>query len=311
MVHKNKLNCAFKVSIVGCGSVGATTAYAYLLSGTATQLTIIDVDKKRAQGLMLDLEHALPFTPNTQITASDDFSTVKGSKLIVVTAGKRQEKGQTRLDLVKANKEIFKNIIPKIAKAAPDAILLIVSNPVDVLTYHAIKLAKFPAGRVFGSGTLLDSSRLQFHISKKIRLHPNSIDAYVLGEHGDTSFPVYSSANVLGKPLKDFEGFSQKEAEKCYEETRKAAYRIINDQGYTCYSIATAIREITSAIFEDQHKVFPLSVMLKDYYGHSDVCLSVPCVLGQNGIEHVIKIPLDAKEKANLTKSVKTIKQFL
>ncbi len=311
MAHTNKTTCAFKVSIIGCGSVGATTAYAYLLSGTVTELTIIDMDKKRAQGLMLDLEHALPFTPNMQITASDDFAEVAGSKLIVITAGKRQEKGETRLDLVKANKEIFKNIIPKIAKAAPDAILLIVSNPVDILTYHAIKLSKFPAGRVFGSGTLLDSSRLQFHISKKIRLHPNSIDAYVLGEHGDTSFPVYSSANVLGKPLKDFEGFSQKEAEKCYEETRKAAYRIINDQGYTCYSIATAIREITDAIFQDQHKVFPLSVPLKDYYGYNDVCLSVPCVLGQNGIEKIIKVPLNAKEKSNLGKSVKTIKQFL
>jgi len=311
MAHSNKNTCSFKVSIIGCGSVGATTAYAYLLSGTVNELTIIDVDKKRAEGLMLDLAHALPFTPNMQITASDDFAKVAYSNLVVVTAGKRQAKGETRLDLVKANKEIFKNIIPKIAKAAPDAILLIVSNPVDVLTYHAIKLAKFPAGRVFGSGTLLDSARLQFSISKKIRLHPSSIDAYVLGEHGDTSFPVYSSANVLGKPLKDFDGFSQKEAEKCYEDTRKAAYRIINDQGYTCYSIATAIREITEAIFEDQHKVFPLSVPLKDYYGHSDVCLSVPCVVGQNGVEKIIKIPLNAKEKSNLAKSVKTIKQFL
>ncbi|MCK9185941.1 L-lactate dehydrogenase [Candidatus Gracilibacteria bacterium] len=311
MAHTNKNTYASKVSIIGCGSVGATTAYAYLLSGTVTDLTIIDIDKKRAQGLMLDLEHALPFTPNMQITATDDFSKVAGSKLIVVTAGKRQAKGETRLDLIKANKEIFKNIIPKIAKAAPDAILLIVSNPVDVLTYHALKLSKFSANRVFGSGTLLDSSRLQFHISKKIKLHPNSIDAYVLGEHGDTSFPVYSSANVLGKPLKDFEGFSQKDAEKCYEDTCNAAYRIINDQGYTCYSIATAVREITDAIFEDQHKVLPLSVLLKNYYGHSDVCLSVPCVVGENGIEKIIKIPLNAKEKSLLAKSVKTIKSYL
>ncbi|PIZ75094.1 L-lactate dehydrogenase [Candidatus Peregrinibacteria bacterium CG_4_10_14_0_2_um_filter_38_24] len=311
MAHKNHITCALKVSIIGCGSVGATTAYAYLLSGTVTDLTIVDVDKKRAKGLMLDLEHALSFTPHMQITATDDFSKIAGSNLVVVTAGKRQAKGETRLDLVKANKEIFKNIIPKIATAAPDSIMLIVSNPVDVLTYQAIKLAKFPEGRVFGSGTLLDSSRLQSHISKKIRIHPNSIDAYVLGEHGDTSFPVYSSANVLGKPLKDFDGFSQKEAENCYEDTRKAAYRIINDQGYTCYSIATAIREITEAIFQDQHKVFPLSVPLKNYYGHSNVCLSVPCIVGQGGVEQIIKIPLNAKEKINLAKSVKTIKQFL
>ncbi|MFA6305528.1 MAG: L-lactate dehydrogenase [Candidatus Gracilibacteria bacterium] len=311
MAHATKITCAFKVSIIGCGSVGATAAYAYLLSGTVTNLVLIDIDKKKAQGLVLDLEHSLAFTPNTTIKASDDYKDCEGSKLIVITAGKRQAKGETRLELIKANKEIFKNMIPRVASAAPNAILLVVSNPVDILTYHALKFSKFPANRVFGSGTFLDSARLQFHLSQKMRLHPSSIDAYVLGEHGDTSFPVYSSANVLGKPLKDFEGFSKQMAEKCYEDTKNAAYRIINDQGYTCYSIATAIRELTEAIFEDQHKVFPLSVLVKDYYGVNNVCLSVPCVLGQNGIEKILKIPLDKAEKQNLTKSAKALKAYL
>ncbi|MFH1284142.1 MAG: L-lactate dehydrogenase [Candidatus Peregrinibacteria bacterium] len=304
-------NNTFKASIIGCGSVGATTAYAFLLSGAVTEMALLDVNKERANGLMLDLKHAIPFTPYTEIESGDNYKLCKDSSVVIVTAGKRQEKGESRLDLVKANKKIFAGIIPKVAKAAPNAIIIVVANPVDILAYEALKLSKFPSGRVFGTGTILDTARLQFHISEKINIHPNSVDAYILGEHGDTSFPVYSSANVLGKSLYDFEGFSRKIAEKCYEDTKNAAYRIIHDQGYTCYSIATAIREITKAIFEDKKMVFPLSTLLKDYYGHNDVCLSVPCVLGRNGIEKVIHVPLDENEQRKLTKSVETLKAFL
>ncbi|MDA1060718.1 MAG: L-lactate dehydrogenase [bacterium] len=303
--------CTFKASIVGCGSVGATTAYGYLLSGSVTDLALIDVNKGRAQGLALDLEHALPFTPHIEVEASDDLKICRGSSIVVVTAGKRQEKGETRLDLVNANKKIFAGIIPKIAKAAPNAILIIVSNPVDVLTYEAIKLSGFPKGKVFGSGTVLDSARLQYHISEQLKIHPGSIDAYVFGEHGDSSFPVYSSANILGKSIFDFEGFSKKKAEECFKETKNAAYRIIHDQGFTCYSIATVLRELTEAIFEDKKQVFTLSTKLNDYYGHKDVCISVPCVLGRNGIEKTIQVPLDQEEQKLLTKSVETIKEFL
>lgn len=311
MSKKTQKSCGFKASIIGCGSVGATTAYAYLLSGSVTDMTLIDIDKNRAKGLMLDLEHATALTPYMGISATDDFSACKGSNVVVVTAGARQKEGESRLDLIEKNKRIFRVIIPQIAKAAPDAILIIVSNPCDILTQEAIKLSKFPKGRVFGSGTVLDSSRLQFHISEKIKVHPSSIDAYIFGEHGDTSFPVFSSANVLGKPLKDFKGFSKKAAEQCYKDTKNAAYRIINDQGYTCYSIATVVRELTEAIFEDKHKVFTLSVPLKNYYGHSRVCLSVPCILGRNGIESVLDVPLSKSEQKLLAKSVKTIKQYL
>ncbi len=306
-----KIECAFKASIIGCGSVGATTAYAYLLSGAVTDISLVDIDAGKANGLKLDLEHALSFTPHTTIAAGDNFAKCAGSNIVIITAGARQKEGETRLDLIKKNREIFKEMIPKVTQAAPDAIYIIVSNPVDVLTYEMIKQSGIPWNRVFGSGTLLDSARLQFHISERIKLNPGSIDAYVMGEHGDTSFPVYSSANVLGKPLSTFEGFSEEVSAECYKDTKNAAYRIINDQGYTCYSIATAIREITSAIFEDKHEVFPLSVMLNDYYGHSDVCLSVPCVLGRHGIEKVLKVPLDEKEQENLAKSVETLKGYL
>lgn len=305
------MNCVFKTSIIGCGNVGATIAYSYLLSGSVTDLALVDINKNLAHGLEMDLEHARSLTPNVQITSGDDYKLCEGSNLIVITAGRRQKEGETRLDLVNGNKAIFADIIPKIVAAAPDAILLIVSNPVDIMTHETIKLANLPAGRVFGSGTFLDSTRLQFHISQKLHIHPSSIDAYILGEHGDSSFPVYSSANILGKPLMEFEDFTAEMAEKCYQDTKNAAYRIIHDLGYTCYSIATAVRDITKAIFQDQHRVLPLSVMLEDYYGHSDVCLSVPCVLGRNGVEKVLNVPLDEAEKGLLDKSVETLKGFL
>lgn len=305
------MECVYKISIIGCGNVGATAAYALLLKGSATHLTLIDVQKERAHGLVLDLEHSLSFTPYVKLEASDNFADISGSNLVVVTVGKRQEQGQTRLDIVKANKAIFQQIIPQIAACAPNAIILVVTNPVDVLTYEALKISGFPWGRVFGSGTILDSARFQFHLSEKLNIHPRSIDAYILGEHGDSSFPVWSSANVLGKPLTEFEGFTQEIAQTCFENTRNAAYRIIHDMGYTCYSISTAIAEIAKNIKEDTHQVFPLSVLLQDYYGHSDVCLSVPCVLGKNGVEKVLKIPLNDEEKKKLAASAQVLNEYI
>lgn len=304
------MECSFKVTIIGAGNVGATAAYALLLDGTPTDLTLIDIQKEKAEGILLDLEHSLPFTSGMKLFASDDFPACEGSNLIVITAGKKQAPGETRLDLTNANKKIFRDMIPKIAKAAPNAILLIVTNPVDVLTYEALRLSGFKWQRVFGSGTVLDTARFQFHLSEKLKIHPRSIDAYIMGEHGDSSFPVWSSANVMGKPLREFDGFSKKDAEQCYEATKTAAYRIIHDVGYTCYSIATAICEIARNIFEDTHQVFMLSALLQNYYGHSDVALSLPCVLGRNGIVKTITIPLDTYEQKKLSESVDILKSY-
>ncbi len=305
------MNCNFKASIIGCGSVGATTAYGYLLSGSVTDLALVDYDEGKAHGLMLDLEHAASYTPTVNIQSGSNYAHCADSNIVVITAGARQKEGETRLDLIKKNRVILGQIVPKVMKVAPDAILLIVSNPVDILTFEALKLSGLPSNRVFGSGTLLDSARLQFHVAERINVHPSSIDAYILGEHGDSSFPVYSNANVLGKPLAKFKKFSKKVAQECYEDTKNAAYRIINDQGYTCYSIATAIREITESIFEDSKRVYPVSTLLKNYHGVSDVCLSVPCIIGRNGIEEVIEVPLSADEKAALKHCAKTLKMLL
>jgi len=300
----------FKVSVIGCGNVGATAAFTMLLEGSPTELVLIDAVKDRAQGLLMDFEHTLSFVPYTALTASDKLSATADSNLIVVTAGARQKEGQSRLDLINENKKIFDKIIPELAKNSPEAILLIISNPVDILTHHALKVSKFPANRVFGSGTMLDSIRLQYHISRKLKVNPRDVRAFILGEHGDSSFPIWNSANIAGKSLFKFPKFTQKIADKCYDDTKNAAYRIIHDMGYTCYSIAVVVREIMSAIFQDAQIVVPLSVELKGEYGLRDVVLSIPCVLGAHGVIEKIEIPLNAKEKKQLQNSAKLLKQY-
>ena len=301
----------FKVSIIGCGNVGATTAYAILMDSTPTELVLVSRREEQSRGLMLDFEHSLPFFDYTKITATDDYSACADSHLIIITAGAKQKEGETRLDLIQKNRKIFQDMIPKLAKVAPDSILLIVSNPVDALTYEATKLSGFPTSRVFGTGTMLDTSRFRFHISQRLCLSSKSIDAYILGEHGDSSFPVLSSANVAGKSLFEFEGFDKKTAEECYEETKNAAYRIINDIGYTCYSIATVLKEVVNHIFHHSRIVLPLSVVLDDYYGHSDVALSIPCILDNSGVAEMIEIPLNAREHKQLAHSVDVLKQHI
>ncbi|MGL5830827.1 MAG: L-lactate dehydrogenase [Candidatus Altimarinota bacterium] len=311
LAPQSNFQSQFKVSIVGCGNVGATAAYAMLLDGTPTELVLLDHSKERAEGLLLDFVHSLSFLPYTKITASDDYNACSDSQLIFITAGAKQQEGETRLQLIEKNRKVFQDIIPKIAKIAPQSILVIVTNPVDILTYEAIQLSGFPKNRVFGTGTMLDTARLQFHIGEKLSLNPHSIQAYVLGEHGDTSFPAFSSANVAGKSLFEFEGFTKEVAAQCYDDTKNAAYRIIHDIGYTCYSIATVMREIMKHIYQNSRVVLPLSVLVEDYYEQSNIALSIPCVLDSKGIAETIKIPLNTAEQEQFIKSVETLKKCL
>ncbi|MFA4815100.1 MAG: L-lactate dehydrogenase [Candidatus Gracilibacteria bacterium] len=301
----------FKVTVIGAGNVGATAAYAMLMDGTPTELVLLDRNKEKAEGLVLDMGHSMAFFNATKVVGTDDYAVAKNSHLVVITAGARQQEGETRLDLIAKNRAIIRDIVPKIVKVSPHAILVIVTNPVDVLTYEAYKLSGFPWGRVFGTGTLLDTARFRFHLGEELCLSPKSIEAFVLGEHGDTSFPVWSSANVAGKPLLKWDGFSQKLGDKCYKSTREAAYHIIHDVGYTCYSIGTVVKEIMVHVFQHSRVVLPLSMPLENYYGISNVALSVPCVLDSGGVSGVIKVPLNAKEQKQLKKSAKTLKSYL
>ncbi len=300
----------FKVSVIGAGNVGATAAYTMLLSGIPTEIALIDIDKEKAEGIVMDFQHSLSFLSYAQLSGGNDFTLCKDSDLVVVTAGARQQEGETRLQLIDKNRKIFQSIIPQIVQAAPNAILLIVTNPVDILTLEAQKISGLPAGRVFGSGTFLDTARLRYHISQQLCLSPKSIEAFVLGEHGDTSFPVFSSANIAGKSLFDFPGFTQKVADQCYFDTKNAAYKIIHDVGYTCYSIGMVIREIMLAIYQHARVVLPLSVPLQGKYGYSGVALSVPAVLDSSGIADVIEVPLSQHEKELFDLSVRTLQEY-
>lgn len=302
-VRRSVPECVFRVAVIGAGNVGATAAYALLLDGTPTHLHLLDVNRDRAEGVILDMEHSLPLLNNVELSAGDDFAAIADANVVVVTAGARQLQGETRLDLLEKNRAVFRQIIPRIAAAAPQAILIIVTNPVDVLTQFALELSGFPESRVFGTGTMLDTMRFRYHLAQKAKVSPHSINSFILGEHGDGSFPLLSSARIAGTPLLKWPGLTAKVIDRAYKDTQQAAYKIINDIGFTCYSIATVITKIVSHIFEDAREAVPLSVSLDRYYSRKRVSLSVPCLLGRQGVIRQIKSDLSRAEWQKLEKA--------
>jgi L-lactate dehydrogenase len=294
----------FKVGVVGCGKVGMTAAFAMLLSGTPSEIVLIDRTLEKVEGEKLDLEHALPFLDYVKITASDDFSCLSGCDLVVYSAGAPQKVGETRLDLCENNKNILRENLPKIIKNCPEAIILIVANPVDVLTHEASKIAPSFKGRVFGSGTMLDTARFRFHLAEKLKINPHSVHTYVLGEHGDTSFPVFENALVGGQKLLDLPGVNKEMIMEAYQKTRDAAYKIIEAKGATYYAIGVVVTKIMEAIASNSRTVYPLSVVV------GDVALSMPCVLGSQGIERVLEVEFSEREKIDYDKSVLELKKY-
>jgi L-lactate dehydrogenase len=303
---------SIKVGVIGLGHVGVTTAFAMLFNGAPNELVLLSRDKKKAEGEALDLDHALPFLESAKITPTDSYKDLEGCRFVVVTAGSAQKPGETRLDLVSKNVAIIEDIIPKVMKYAPDAIVLVVSNPVDVLTYKANKIAKKARlGQIFGSGTILDTARFRTHLSEKLEVNPGSIHAYILGEHGDSSFPVISSASVGGQNITELKNFSMEFALEAYEQARSAAYKIIEAKGATYYAIAAAVVEIMNAVLRDEQTVLPVSVPLDNYYGLSNVALSIPCVIGKNGVERQLMASLSEEEVVKMYNSAKTLQEFL
>lgn len=302
---------SFKVAIFGLGRVGVTTAYALLLKGLTTELVLFARDIKKAEGEKADLEHGLPFYPKTTITATSNYEDLSGTDLVIFTAGCAQKPGQTRLDLTRGNCEILSSTIPKIVKHAPQTLILMVANPLDIMTLTAARLAKLPTGRVFGSGTLLDTARFRLHLSKSINVNPTSIHAYILGEHGDSSFAPMSMATIGGKPLVSFKEMSTEHIKWALDETRKDAYKIISGKGATYYGIATALTHIVESIARDSKKIMPLSTVIDGIYGLSDIALSLPCIIGRNGIETTIDLPLTLDEQTALMASATAIKSHL
>ncbi len=303
------MKCAFKVSIVGVGKVGATAAYALCLSGIPTDLVLVAHHKETAEAEKLDLEHALPFLSHMNIVATDSYDEVSGSDVVVIAAGAAQKDGQTRLDLLQENLTLFTEMMPKLYVASPRSIFVIVTNPVDILTYHSSLLAPFEFGQLLGSGTLLDTARFRFHLSEIFQVNPHSIHAHVLGEHGDHSFPALSSAHISGVPLADFPNYSAEKVQAAYVETQQAAYKIIKAKGATYYAIGTAILHLMTAIYSDAKSILPLTVPLKNVYGVSDMALSVPCVIGQRGIEQMVPLKLSDDEQLKFTEAANTLKE--
>lgn len=304
-----------KIAVVGCGFVGSSSAFALMESGLFSEMVLIDATKAKAEGEALDISHGLPFAKPMQIYAGE-YEDLSDASLIVVTAGAGQKPGETRLDLVKKNIGIFKTIIPEISKRNRDAILLIVANPVDILTYAAVKLSGYPEARVFGSGTVLDTARLKYLLGEHLQVDSRSVHAFVIGEHGDSEIAAWSSANVSGVPLNDFcemrGHYNHEESMKrIAEDVKNSAYQIIEKKNATYYGIAMSVKRICEAIVRDEKSVLPVSCIQHDNHGISDVALSMPHIVGKDGIEGVVPISLSEEEAAALRASAKTLRTVL
>jgi L-lactate dehydrogenase len=302
-----------RVAVVGVGNVGTTFAYALLLSGLAAEIVLIDANRAKAEGEAMDLNHTVPFTHPTRVWAGD-YEDCAGAVVTVLTAGAGQKSGETRLDLIKKNATIWRDIVPKVVKHNPNGILLIATNPVDVLTYAAWKLSGLPHQRVIGSGTILDTSRFRYLLSQHFGVDARSVHAYIIGEHGDSEVPVWSLANIAGMRLPEFcqaqhLPYDQKIMDDIFVQTRDAAYRIIERKGATFYAVAAGLMRITQAILRNQSTVLSVSSLVEDYYGMSDICFSLPTVVDRGGIEQVIRLELIPGELERLRHSAEVLRK--
>lgn len=302
-----------KAAIVGMGNVGASIAFALMQKDLYSEMVLIDVNAAKAEGEAMDLSDGLPYVGSMRIT-SGTYADAGDASLIIITAGAAQKPGETRLDLVKKNTRIMKSVIDEIKKTGFEGILLIVANPVDILTRQAQILSGYPESRVIGSGTVLDTARLKDEISQHLAVDARNVHTMIIGEHGDSEVPIWSITNIAGVPLTEFcelRGFThdhQAAMNELYENVRDSAYKIIERKGSTYYGIAMAVARIASCIVKDEHSVLPVSVALHGEYGIEDVHLSIPAIVGHEGVEKVLTIKLDDKELAQLRASADALK---
>ncbi len=304
-----------KIAVVGAGRVGSTFAYALLLSGLVGEIVLIDVDRKRAEGEAMDLSHAMPLSHTTRIWAGD-YPDCFGADVVVIAAGTAQRPGGTRLDLVKRNAAIFRDIIPRITAHNQAGILLIATNPVDVLSYVTWKVSGFPSQRVIGSGTVLDTARFRYLLGEHLGVDPRNVHAHIIGEHGDSEVPVWSLATVAGIGLGDYCSLeelvlSADIKERIFHQTRDAAYEIIQRKGSTYYAVAVGLLRIVESILRDQHSVLAVSSLVFGYCGIEDVYLSLPAVVDRGGVERVLHLPLNEQEKEALRQSAVVLRGVL
>lgn len=304
-----------KAAIVGCGFVGSASAFALMQSGLFSELVMIDANHERAEGEALDIAHGMPLARPMKIYAGD-YDDASDAAITVVTAGANQKPGETRLDLVKKNVDIFKSIMPEIAKRNCAGVMLVVANPVDILTYTAIKYSCMKPGRIIGSGTVLDTARLKYLLGEHLSVDSRSIHSYIIGEHGDSEFATWSSTNVSGVPLHDFcemrGHHDHEEAMKRIEsEVRNSAYEIIRRKHATYYGIAMSVKRICEAVIRDEKSVLPVSSLMADVLGVKDVALSMPAIVGKDGAEDLIPVRLSSEEQSKLKESALILRGVL
>ncbi|WP_281085737.1 L-lactate dehydrogenase [Eubacterium ruminantium] len=316
-LHKNSTDRNVdirKVAIIGCGFVGSSTAFALMESGLFSEIVLIDVDHSRAEGEAMDISHGIPFVKPMKIYAGD-YDDIVDASIIIITAGAAQKPGETRLQLVQKNVSIFKSIIPEISRRKCEGVLLIVSNPVDILTYVAQKLSGFPVNRVIGSGTVLDTARLKSMLSEHLDIDSRTVHAFIIGEHGDSELAAWSSAAVSGVPLSKFcemrGHFNHDESERHIQEmVKNSAYEIIERKKATYYGVAMAVRRICEAIARDEKSILSVSSLMQGQYGLKDICLSMPTIVGSDGVEEKVPISLDEDEITKLMASAEALKEI-
>lgn len=304
-----------KVVIVGAGFVGATTAFALMQGGTVTEIVLIDKIKEKAQGEAQDLNHGTAFTQPVTIYAGD-YADCRSAEIVVITAGMPQQPGQSRLELVENNKKVIRQVVPNILHYNTEGILIVVTNPVDIMSYVAWETSALPACRVLGSGTVLDTSRFRYLLGARCRLDPRNIHAYVIGEHGDSEVLLWSNVNIAGVTLENFCAACKRTCfpeskDEITQKVRQAAYEVIEGKGATYYAVALALQKIIEGILRDDHSIFTVSTLLKDFYGVNNVYLSLPCILGKSGVERIISLELSAVEKERFLTSAGIVKDHI
>jgi L-lactate dehydrogenase len=301
-----------RIAVVGAGAVGSTIAYAAMIQGLAHELVLIDAVAGKAEAEAKDLMHGSMFVPSVEVSAGG-LELCKGARAVVITAGAKQGPGQTRLGLVATNARIYQEMIPRILTTAPDALLLVVSNPVDVLTYVSMKVSGLPRSRIIGSGTVLDTSRFRSLLSRRLNVAVGNIHAYIVGEHGDSEVPLWSSAQVGNVPLESFSTstcapLTEVDRADIFHNVRDAAAQVIAAKGATNWAVGLAVVRILEAILRDEQSVLTVSSLLQDYCGISDVCISVPCLMGRQGVGSTLPLPYSEAELTALKRSAELLK---
>ena len=305
-----------KIVIIGAGNVGSTFAFSLMISGLAIEIVLVYKNELLAKGESMDLNHGLSFAHPTKIYAAG-FEGCKDADIVVITAGAKQKPGESRINLVQKNVALFRDIVPAIIKYSGNAILLVVTNPVDILTYVTLKISGLPSNRVLGSGTVLDTARLRYMLSEYYKVDPNNIHAYIIGEHGDTELPVWSNATIGGiEIVKYCSGYvhphiAKDELSVIFEKVKNAAYQIIEAKGATNYSIGLSLVKITRAIVRNENSILPVSTLITDYYGINDICISIPSRINSNGVDLYLKLDLSEQEQKLLKYSASTLKKVI